>query len=783
MKLGTKLGLGFGLLIVITCLLGGLAVYNMKNVASESTTLAHEYVPEVEVGAELRGAVNRTMYQMRGYSYSENEELYNKAQAELAATKAALDKGRELSKTAHNLKKLAGQIESASSAVEKYGQLAAETNKTITGMAGSRKVLDESAQAYMTDCAAFLEGQNKAMKTDLYERLTKIRLVNNITAIGTKARVLNFKSQALADSEMMTRAISELDKLDSVVAELRPITKATVNIKQIDDTVASARAYQNAMRAFLVEFRKGDNANDDVLAKHRETMDKTAATYVGNCDAFMASQYVALEKDMMERLRKITLANDVIDSGNAARIATFKSQALRNPELLVEGQKQFDVIGAKCDDLRKITRLEADRKLIDETEENGSHYEAAMQSFLKEWLALQELGKQRDQTGKEMIEASKTMADAAIAGTTNIAQSAVSSLTTSTTVMTIGVIVAVLVGIVLAIAITRSITKPINRVIANLTTGAEQTTSAAGQVSAASQSLAQGSSEQAASLEETTASMEEMSSMTNQNADNANEAKKLAETAWSSAEKGTEAMTRMSSAIDDIKTSSDETAKIIKTIDEIAFQTNLLALNAAVEAARAGEAGKGFAVVAEEVRNLAQRSAEAARTTADMIEGSVKNADNGVAISKEVAESLGEIAEGSRKVNDLVGEIAAASNEQSQGIDQISTAVTQMDQVTQSNAANAEESASASEELSAQAEELNRMVQDLQAIVGGRSGVGSTNATSATTEHKHLNLEVKHLTDHTKTVRPATSTAVGKTTSTNPEEFIPMGAEEELASF
>ena len=333
-------------------------------------------------------------------------------------------------------------------------------------------------------------------------------------------------------------------------------------------------------------------------------------------------------------------------------------------------------------------------------------------------------------------------------------------------------------SIVIAFFLIRSITKPIIRVAEMLTSGAEQTTSAAGQVSSSSQSLAQGASEQAASLEETTASMEEMASMTSQNADNAAQAKKLAEVAWSSAEKGTEAMHRMSSAIDDIKKSSDETAKIIKTIDEIAFQTNLLALNAAVEAARAGEAGKGFAVVAEEVRNLAQRSAEAARSTSDMIADSVKNADNGVAISREVAEALTEIADGSRKVNDLVGEIAAASNEQSQGIEQINTAVNQMDQVTQSNAASAEESASASEELSAQAEELNSMVQELQAIVGGttiHSGSTRTNA-----RNKKSSSQYGKKASFSSS---SASTNGQKSKSKDPEELIPLNDEMELASF
>lgn len=240
--------------------------------------------------------------------------------------------------------------------------------------------------------------------------------------------------------------------------------------------------------------------------------------------------------------------------------------------------------------------------------------------------------------------------------------------------------------------------------------GTEQVSSASQQISAGSQSLAQGANMQASSLEEISSSLEEMASMTKQNADNADKAKILASEANNNAAQGKQAMTRMSDSINKIKESSDQTAKIVKTIDEIAMQTNLLALNAAVEAARAGEAGRGFAVVAEEVRNLAQRSAEAAKNTANMIEDSVKNADEGVTIVSDVAKSFEAITDSNAKVDNLIAEIADASKEQSQGIDQINSAVAQMDKVTQQNAANSEESASAAEELSSQAEELQNMV-------------------------------------------------------------------------
>jgi methyl-accepting chemotaxis protein len=340
--------------------------------------------------------------------------------------------------------------------------------------------------------------------------------------------------------------------------------------------------------------------------------------------------------------------------------------------------------------------------------------------------------------------------------------------------MIILVALIVVLGVVIVVFfITRSITKPINRIIYGLNEGAEQVASASGQVSSASQQLAEGSSEQAAAIEETSSSLEEMSSMTKQNSKNASQADILMKDANQVVDQANDSMTELIGSMEDISKASQETSKIIKTIDEIAFQTNLLALNAAVEAARAGEAGAGFAVVADEVRNLAMRAADAAKNTAELIEGTVKNVQDGTQLVGRTNEAFSKVADSASKVGELVSEIAAASNEQAQGIEQVNTAVSEMDKVTQSNAANAEESASASEEMSAQAEQMKTMVGELVILVGGSDNGANQDHSSAMYIAKakvHKTLEFAAPVKRTK----SKAMVVHKAKKASPEQIIPL---------
>jgi methyl-accepting chemotaxis protein len=306
---------------------------------------------------------------------------------------------------------------------------------------------------------------------------------------------------------------------------------------------------------------------------------------------------------------------------------------------------------------------------------------------------------------------------------------------------------------------------------------ANQVASASSQVSASSQALAEGASEQAAAVEETSSSLEEMSSMTKQNADNAKQASTMmTHDARDSYKMITDKMTLMQEVVNASVKASEETAKIIKTIDEIAFQTNLLALNAAVEAARAGESGAGFAVVADEVRNLAMRSAEAAKNTESLIADSTKKIQQASVLFEQVDGELTNNRHIAKKVTEFINEIAAASGEQAQGIDQINKAVAEMDKVTQQNAATAEESASASEEMNAQAEQMKHVSVTLANIIGGGSNGAGNGGRADTKVKKGIHGALAAVTAIKKTGKDIIPFKKGK--ELNADQVIPMGKEE-----
>ncbi len=601
--IGKRIVSGFAVLILITAVLGVLAVINMRRTETEAKQLAELKVPQVRVANEVERSAHLTLYQMRGYGDTEQTNFLQVGLQNLEATKKRIAEARDLGATSPLLASLKTAAEKEENKIRLYDQYVRQTMAKTEGIQQNRKELDVAAQAFMTNCTGYLNEMNSTM-----------------------------------------------------VAELNTNTPADV-------------------------FR---------------------------------SRYL-----------KITVIGEVMDAGQTVRIAAWRAQAERDPQQLIDAQTNFATIKAKLDALRPLTAQAANLQRIAGCQAAADAYKQGMNDLLANWQARDEVSRVRLAAGTELLSEAQNIAEDGLTDTTSAAGQAANLLSSATFIVAGGLAVAIMIGVTLGIFITRGTNRVLNRVAASLHDGSNQVAGAAGQVAAASQTLAEGSSEQASSLEETSSSLEEMASMTKRNAESARQANALAKLAREAADKGVTDMQSMSSAMEAIQGASGDIAKIIKTIDEIAFQTNILALNAAVEAARAGEAGMGFSVVADEVRNLAQRSAQAAKETAAKIEDAIVKTGQGVEISSKVSAALGDIVAKVRQVDQLVSEIATASREQTDGVTQINSAVGQMDTVTQSNAASAEESAAAAEELSAQAEGMKQSVAELLQLVGRQTAAGA----------------------------------------------------------
>ncbi len=488
-------------------------------------------------------------------------------------------------------------------------------------------------------------------------------------------------------------------------------------LRQFDDEIDAINKYKVAFDEFV-----------GMMDQRHQTMNvmrENAAAALQKIDELRAAQEKELEQAREQSEAFLEAKSKNAEDADTLIKAFLNVQKDQREFVLARDPKLKEAMSGHIAEMLKLASEMSDRLKLEANEKQMEQVVAAINVYGAAFKQFSELIDK--QTGAEdvMVQAAREAQRVNSEAQVDQKGKMLDQMKNSSTFMGLITLVCVVAGLLMAWLITRSVTKPLNRVIDGLTESAGQVTSASGEVSEASQSLAEGASQQAASLEETTASMEQMSSMTKQNADNAGEANTLVRETREIIGRANVSMSDLSHSMRDISSASEETSKIIKTIDEIAFQTNLLALNAAVEAARAGEAGAGFAVVAEEVRNLALRAAQAARNTAGLIEETVKTVQVGSQQVDKTSQEFGEVAKSSQAVGDLVAEITAASQEQSQGIDQISKAIIEMDKVTQLNAASAEESAAAAEEMSAQSEQMKTFVAELITIVGDRSGGGN----------------------------------------------------------
>ena len=679
MRIKGKLLGGIGALIVLLAVVGLIGWYGLSRVGHEMDSVLHQLEIAKEANQALKAAGETQGHALRTIIYKD-EQYVDLAQEGVQHIVNAAEKTKSLVSRPEN-RELADAVKTAA---EHYGQGIKEWWRLQEAMAASREISTAAAVKARDRINEMIKAQEELIRNSTRQQqvsetqVRKLMLIEEIRDTFRRMWINGLYYQQATDS----------DKQASIRDEW---------LVGIDDTSSLVAA-----ALFATEDPSVEAALNDVnssLAQYREQV-------VTFCDATVAQS---------EQLPKLKMAAESVSNGSIqVRSAVYETidAVATNAQAVETSMVTFILIAGIISALLgviigllltgHITKgLNSVVSAIGNIAGNGDVAVNIDKNYLE----------RRDEIGDLAKAAELVLND--YRSITQVAQK-LSAGDWSVEIATKSDVDAMNQSLA-------AMVKQVNETLSAVTSSGEQIAAGASQVSNSSQSLSQGATESAASLEEITSSMHEMGAQTEQNAENAGMANKLAEEAQVAAKRGDGQMTEMVTAMHDINESGQNISKIIKVIDEIAFQTNLLALNAAVEAARAGQHGKGFAVVAEEVRNLAARSAKAASETADLIEGSVEKTRRGADIADQTAAALREIVTINDKVNNLVAEIATASHEQAQGIGQINQGLTQIDQVTQSNTASAEESAAAAEELNSQAEKLRQMMASFK-LGGSCSG-------------------------------------------------------------
>jgi methyl-accepting chemotaxis protein len=721
MKLRTKLVLGFASLTLVMIALGAASFLMFKRIDANVGTVNRESLPAVKFATGVERSALEAILEEKNYLLFKSNDIHARAKGKLGQLASHLGEIDQLAAATHN-KELAARSAEVRQAIADYGKLYDQAVDALKRNRVEETLLDEKGDLVGKEAEALLT----AKKTEFQRVSNALAVLNNINAWSLDMR-LNEKGYMLTREQMALSAMErDIQSLLGAYDALEKLNPDEVEKKQIANARQATNEYTKALQAWVAEIQR--DAQSAALAGFLKIMNRS-----GDTVSQMVDDYTLTKQAQFERINEAMFLVVAVSKAALSAQISEKSYIIRRDqsewEVLI---LEIEQLGKLYASLRKVATSPDEQAAIERAAKATQGYLASANAWAKNDGDLrQTILPKMKRNGEMVMEAAQSIQKDAWAGSDEVNNQTRSIVASSNWAIVVALGIGVLVAVVMAGVITRSITRPINHAIEALEGSSDQVTSASGEIASSSQQLAEGTSQQAASIEETSSALEEMSSMTKQNADNAAQANRLMTEAGAIVGEANTSMARLTGSMQAITQASEETQKIIKTIDEIAFQTNLLALNAAVEAARAGQAGAGFAVVADEVRNLAMRAAEAARNTAGLIDGTVKKIRDGSELVAKTDAAFKRVADSTGKAAELVGEIAAASSEQAQGITQISTAVSEMDKVTQQNAANAEESASSAEEMSAQAAQMREIVGGLIAVVGG---AGRTRPAAETAE-------------------------------------------------